>query len=485
MESPPSTRPFRRGSFYHLLLPSCILLVLILLGSCTKEPSAPTEPQVDEPEVNVDPQIVAWLRSNCLPFRTSKAESGFEDLASLKEMVGSARVVALGEATHGTKEFFEMKHRILEFLVKEMGFNIFAIEATWPESNLVNDYVQTGIGDPARLLAGLYFWTWNTQEVLDMILWMRRHNQNPGSAPKVSFYGFDMQYPKMAMDNVIAYLQKIDPPSARRADSLYSFYRPYQTNQSGYGGASSDVKITCRTNLRLVYDHLVAHRALYEGKSSAREFALALQSARVAIQAEEVFSKEDPGTRDQFMAENAQWLLDQAAADSMIVLWAHNGHVSASITGGSMGSFLRSVYGGTMVVLGFDFYGGSFNAVSWNLATGTATGPLTSHHVEKPPSDSYEYLFRGAGIPRFMLDLRRIPTGDPASSWIHGPRKFRSIGAIYDAKSPQSFYYSVQLPRVFDVLVYFQDTSPSVLLPFYSGSMAPMEQPHPPAPRVF
>ncbi len=180
--------------------------VALIVGSCLKNPSGPAETEVGDvdQQVKVDPAIVDWLKAKCLPFETPKAESGFADLAYLKVLVAGARVVELGEATHGTKEFFQMKHRILEYLVKEMGFNTFAIEATWPESNLLNDYVMTGQGDPARLLAGLYFWTWNTQEVLDMIRWMRRHNENPGSAPKVSFFGFDMQYPKMAMGNVIA-----------------------------------------------------------------------------------------------------------------------------------------------------------------------------------------------------------------------------------------------------------------------------------------
>ncbi|MGH2587870.1 MAG: erythromycin esterase family protein, partial [Dehalococcoidia bacterium] len=165
---------------------------------------------------DIPPEATAWLKQHAIPFATSKPETGFDDLQPLKRVIGDARIVALGEATHGTHELFEMKHRMLEFLVEEMGFNTFAIEATWPESNLVNDYVHTGQGDPAKLLSGLYFWTWNTQQVLDMILWMRRHNENPGNAPKVSFFGFDMQQPRMAMQNVIDYLTPLDADAAER-----------------------------------------------------------------------------------------------------------------------------------------------------------------------------------------------------------------------------------------------------------------------------
>ena len=112
----------------------------------------------------------------------------------LRALVGQARVVALGEATHGTREFFQLKHRMLEFLVEEMGFRVFAIEANWPECLAINDYVLHGEGDPEEALAGIYFWTWNTEEVLELIEWMRRYNADPAHEQKLKFYGVDMQY---------------------------------------------------------------------------------------------------------------------------------------------------------------------------------------------------------------------------------------------------------------------------------------------------
>ncbi len=387
-----------------------LVSVALLVGSCSKNPSGPAETEAGhvEQQVKVDSAIVDWLKAKCLPFDTPRAESGFADIAYLKDLVAGARIVGLGEATHGTKEFFQMKHRILEYLVKEMGFNTFAIEATWPESNLLNDYVMTGQGDPARLLAGLYFWTWNTQEVLDMIRWMRRHNQNPGSAPKVGFFGFDMQYPKMAMDNVVAYLTKVDLPAVLRAYSLYAPYRPYQSKNSPWtcGDASDSVKTTCRRFIAEVYDSLAAHRLEYEAKSSVKDFAWGLQSARVVAQSEAVHSKTGAGNRDYFMAENARYLLDQAGPGGKIVLWAHNGHVSTLDR--RMGGYLRYWFGDQLVVFGFDFYRGSFNA--YPSHGGIVPGPVTSFRAENPYSDSYEYVFRGANIPRFFLGLR-----DPSS----------------------------------------------------------------------
>ncbi|MBU7024169.1 MAG: erythromycin esterase family protein [Theionarchaea archaeon] len=133
------------------------------------------------------------LQRNAIPFTTTEPGSGFEDLMPLKEVIGDARIVALGEATHGTHEFFEMKHRLTEFLVEEMGFTIFAMEAGCGECTAIDGYVRTGRGDPKVLLRNTNYWVWNTEEVLTMIQWMRQHNESSDSAAQVNFFGFDMR----------------------------------------------------------------------------------------------------------------------------------------------------------------------------------------------------------------------------------------------------------------------------------------------------
>ena len=110
---------------------------------------------------------VDWVRSHAIRLTTAEAGHGFADLQPLERVVGDARIVSLGEATHGSREFFQLKHRMLEFLATQMGFSIFSIEANMPEAYRLNDYVLNGTGDPAQLLRGMYFWTWDTEEVLD------------------------------------------------------------------------------------------------------------------------------------------------------------------------------------------------------------------------------------------------------------------------------------------------------------------------------
>src|SRR5258708_26673009 len=148
------------------------------------------------------------MRTQAVPLQTPEAGHGFRDMQPLKQIVGNARIVALGEATHGTREFFQLKHRILEFLASEMGFTIFSIEASMPEAYRLNDYVLNGNGDPAQLLKGMDFWTWDTQEVLDMIRWMRDFNKS--GKGRIEFTGFDMQTPDLAMRTVNEFVAKND-----------------------------------------------------------------------------------------------------------------------------------------------------------------------------------------------------------------------------------------------------------------------------------
>lgn len=162
--------------------------------------------------------VVEWVAAHAVRLQTPAAGHGFADMQPLKKMIGNARIVSLGEATHGTREFFQLKHRMLEFLATEMDFTIFSIEANMPEAYRLNDFVLNGNGDPATLIKGMYFWTWDTQEVLDMVLWMREFNKS--GKGRVQFTGFDIQTPDVAAGIVSDFIARTEPDyaaSVRRA----------------------------------------------------------------------------------------------------------------------------------------------------------------------------------------------------------------------------------------------------------------------------
>ena len=404
-----------------------------------------------------------WLRANAVPLSQVDPEASLDDLEPLRQMVGDARVVALGEATHGTSEFFRMKHRILRFLVERMGFSAFAIEASWPEANRVDAYVRTGEGDPAVLLSGLYFWTWNTSEVLDMIRWIRRHDSAGGS---VGFYGFDMQFPGMAIDNVSRFVEAADGRAAAEFTEHLDCLAPFANDASGrfsreYGPQPQAYRDGCLADLHWVEDTLLAKRQPYTARTSEAEWARAARSARVAIQYEQMASNRV--TRDASMADNASWLLDQLGPQGRIVLWAHNYHVSTY--SGSMGSVLRPKLGTQLFILGFDFARGSFTAVKQSGSTYQGLATVTA---DEPKPSSYEEYFSSAGLPEFLLDLRGRALDTPDSSWLAGPRSSRSlnIGCCYDASLASGYWQPLQLPQLFDAVVFFENSTPSAVLPF-------------------
>ena len=206
--------------------------------------------------------VAEWVRSTAIRLQTVEAGHGFADLQPLKRVVGNARIVSLGEATHGTREFFQLKHRLLEFLATEMGFTIFSIEANLPEAYRLNDYVLTGVGDPRQLLRGMYFWTWDTEEVLDMILWMRAFNAS--GRGRVQFTGFDMQTPTVAMEIVRAFVTRYDAPYmttiARANDEIRALSAP-----SSFGVATGTFPVGPAAAKRVRYSGFIKTTGVTRG----------------------------------------------------------------------------------------------------------------------------------------------------------------------------------------------------------------------------
>lgn len=394
-------------------------------------------PQTAKPVV---PAAVSWLRRQAIRVKTEQPESGFADLQRLKPLIGKARVVSLGEATHGTREFFQMKHRLLEFLASEMGFTYFGIEANMPEAERINRYVLTGEGDPRKLLQGMYFWTWNTQEVLDMILWMRELNRS--GRGRVQFVGFDMQYMKVAAPNVLDFLRRADPGYVSEAERAFARLLPLDTS---YGGTAEDAAVA-----RAVYDHLAGRRADYLAGFPREEVDWAIQNARIVLQ--EVENQARITFRDESMAKNVEWILEQAPPGSKIVLWAHNLHV-AKRGEGYMGDYLFQRFGRDMVVLGFAFGEGRYSAYG--------SEGLRDYEAAPPTPGSVEAHLRATGLPRLIVDLRRVQGGAPATLFKQ-PKPFRNVGSV----AVRCGYVATPVAQLFDGLIWFDQTHPSVLLPF-------------------
>ncbi len=397
------------------------------------------------------------LRSASVPLVTPEAGHGFTDMQPLKQVVGKARVVALGEATHGTREFFQLKHRLLEYLVAEMGFEIFAIEASWPDCARVNDFVMNGRGDPRLALGGLGFWTWDTEEVLQMILWMRQWNEDATHVRKVTFTGFDMQNPIASARALKEYLTQAVPNQFIELDTILPIVLAARAGRSPQDGE--------RSALRQAVSGLAARmdqsRASLVAHSSEDAWAVMRHHARLLCQYEEMCrggnqdGRERRDVRDQAMAENALWALERHGPAAKMVVWAHNAHVSfetgAYLT--PMGAHLRRALRSDLVAIGFVFDNGRFQARSGLM------GPLREFTVAPAFRGSLEWGLRQIAYPLFVLDLRRIPRGSEGATWLARRRSTREVGSIFDpGHAARSWSQHVVMDR-FDALVFFEATT--------------------------
>jgi erythromycin esterase len=399
--------------------------------------------------------VVHWLRDHAVQLTTVAAGNGFADMAPLTRMIGPARVVALGEATHGTREFFQLKHRMLEYLVAEQGFTVFAIEATMPEGFDVNRYVLTGEGDPAAALAGLYFWTWDTEEVLAQIRWMRAWNADPRHTRKVTFYGFDMQAAPRAVRVVLDYLRRVDPPAVDVATALEPLRNPFMNEE-----LERPQLEPLLVQVHALVEQLDRRRPDATARARDRDdWAMARQHARIVEQNLIMRLAGDRGghERDRAMAENAQWILEREGRDAKMVLWAHNFHVGTESlpVGRPMGSYLRDALGARLVVFGFAFGRGGFQAME--LPFGTGRG-LTAFDVGRLADSTLDGTLGMTGMRFAAVDLRALPTGAVAS-WFAEPRITRSIGAGYATFAETNFLLPSVAPRAYDALLWIDSTS--------------------------
>jgi erythromycin esterase len=399
--------------------------------------------------------VKRWLADHAIPLDTVEAGHGFEDMQRLSEIVGDARVVALGEATHGTREFFRLKHRMLEFLVSEMGFTVFAIEATMPEAFDINEYVMTGEGDPAKALAALYFWTWNTEEVLDLIEWMREYNADPHHSRKVKFYGFDAQFAPRAVKVVLDYLRAVDPVEALAAErQLAVLANPY--TEEKFVSLSKEERESAASAIHAVLRRLDDRRAEYVSRTDSTAWAFARQHARIVAQNIEIkFRLETPNgflARDSVMAENVRWILEHEGQEAKMVIWAHNGHVSTAP--GWMGAHLREALGSDMVVFGFAFNQGSFQAIEMPMPS---TGGLRSFTLPPAPDGSLDGMLAAAGLRLSAIDLRKLPSDGPVAEWWSVPHQTRGIGSGYTREF--GFWSSQNVNQLYDALLFVESTT--------------------------
>jgi len=422
---------------------------------------------------------VRWLRANAAAVATVNPDVAGRDLAPLSAIAGDARIVAFGEATHGAREFFQFKDRAFRHLARNDGFRGFAIEANFAAVEAIDRWVNGGDGDPEALVGGMGFWTWDTEEVLSLVRWMREQNLRHGA--RLRMFGIDIQHAAPNIAIALDYFAAVDPdwPADRAA---FDAYVAAATNQSaGYRFTAAMTPEQGRA-LRLAAERLVSRletqRDAYVARTSAEAHAAALSAATAAAW---YFVMEGPNAdrrfwnfrsgydiRDRAMADLAILAQRRLGDDGRLFVWAHNAHVTNTPFEDSrmtMGQFLRRDIGGDYVAVGFAFDRGTFQAMPpADPARADAPRRLTEMAVGPAPADHSEAVLRRAGPPIWIADLRRVPPGTPACAWFATPRPLRWTGALYSVEL-MAKHRPISLAGQFDALVFVAETRRARPLP--------------------
>lgn len=395
----------------------------------------------------------------------------------LLEAIGDARVVCLGEATHGTHEFYRERSVITRRLVEEKGFTLVAVEADWPDAYEVNRWVR-GASDAATAEEALRgfrrfpAWMWRNRDVVELVTWLREWNDAlPAGATKVGFYGLDLYSLFTSIEAVLRYLEVVDPEAAQRARYRYSCFEHFGEDAQAYGYAAMfGMSRSCEDEVVRELVELrqrAAELARRDGRVPEDAYFDAERNAVVIKDAEEYYRTMFTGRisswnlRDRHMAETVDALLrhfDQATGRrTRVVVWAHNSHVGdARFTEPgrqgewTVGQLMREHHGPETCLVGFTTHRGTVTAASeWGA-------PAERKRVRPALRGSYEALFHDAGLPSFLLPLA---AGSETAELLAEPRLERAIGVIYLPRTERvSHYFDAELSRQFDVVLHFDET---------------------------
>ena len=401
---------------------------------------------------------------------------GDHDLDSLLNSIGDARFVLIGEASHGTHEFYDIRARITRRLIEEQGFTAVIAEADWPDAWRVNRYVRGFDDDPdadAALSGFKRFpqWMWRNTVVLDFVGWLREHNMSlPPRTVQCGFYGMDLYSMYASIRAVLDYLDRVDPEAARRARRRYACFEHAGEDPQAYGYAAGfDLGSSCEQQVIQQLLELQSKAAEYahrDGRIAEDEYFYAEQNARLVRNAERYYRGMFEGRvsswnlRDTHMVETVEALvnyLDRRQPRTRVVVWAHNSHLGdarATELGDAgelnVGQLLRERYALACFNIGFTTHQGNVTAASdWD-------GPAERKHVRPSLPDSFERLFHQTEIPQFLTLFR----GGGGSRLPNLRRRLeRAIGVIYLPQTERiSHYFMADIARQFDAVIHLDQT---------------------------
>jgi erythromycin esterase-like protein len=429
------------------------------------------------------------IRSAARPLETSR-----DGLRPLAEAVGDARLVLIGEATHGTHEFYRIRAELTKLLIEERGFDFIAVEADWPDAYRVNRWVrgassETGPDGALDDFTRFPRWMWRNADVVEFAQWLRDYNSTRPADDRAGFYGLDLYSLHRSIEAVLGYLGKIDPDAALRARNRYACFETFGDDPQAYGYASSlGLSRDCEEEVASQLLELRRQALEYanrDGRVAADDYFFAEQNARLVANAETYYRAmfagraESWNIRDRHMMETLSALLAHAGepGDARAVVWAHNSHLGdaratemSRIGELNLGQLAREHYPRHTYLIGFTTHTGSVTAArDWDE-------PAERRRVRPSLDGSYERLFHETGLPRFWLPLAERPLRDVL--WTE--RLQRAIGVVYRPETERpSHYFRAHLAEQFDAVLHVDETSALVPLEQWARHEADLPETYP------
>jgi len=421
------------------------------------------------------------IAAACEPFEAIETAK----LEGLLSRIGDARVVLLGEATHGTSEFYRMRARISRELIDKKGFRFVAIEGDWPDAARVDHYIRHLEYPPSEWTAFARFptWMWRNNEVREFVDWLRAHNAPHKPSDRTAFHGLDLYSLYDSIRAVLKYLDEVDPATARAARERYGCLTPWQSDPATYGHAAlTGAYPTCESEVAVVLTELLHKRRSYAEHDGER-FLDAVQNARLITNAEQYYrvmyygSRASWNLRDSHMFETLKMLLAFYGPKAKAIVWAHNSHCGDAAATEMMsrgeynlGHLCQNELGRQCYAIGFGTNTGTVAAASnWD-------GPMEIKQVQPAIPGSYERCCHESGVSAFCLDLR--PSHLKITQGLRKPHLERAIGVIYRPETElASHYFQAVLPAQFNEYIWFDASS--AITPFATKELEEMPDTYP------
>ncbi|MFD9306998.1 erythromycin esterase family protein [Streptomyces sp. NPDC060048] len=437
------------------------LVAAALLAPAASATPVPAPTSAPAPTNGRQGDALRALERAAHPLRSTEPGGRTTDLRALAAMIGDAKVVGLGEATHGSHEFFAMKERVFRHLVEEEGFTTFALEMSWTAGLRIDEYLQGGSGDARKIAKETLTGSpWEREEFVSLIAWMRQYNdRHPGR--KVHFMGNDVGAPKLGdavFERVTSHVRASHPKDLARIESLYAGLRPFDDVFAYLRKPVAERRenaTTAQQALDLVTANKGAGGDAYEwAEQHARNIAQTFAFASLDLSDPQSVSAAEH-FRDQVMADNTVWW-HRRTGDKML-LSAHNGHVGYLSSDPVMypttqGVFLRGALGRGYAAIGFTFHQGSF------LTATTLGGPWGEVTVPAATPDMQEHTLDRVRLRDYYLDLRTLPAAGRA--WLDTPRPVYEAGSSFKSDPLPS----LAIGRAYDILIHLDQVHAATAL---------------------